>query len=368
MNNKDIYREFAEHLSKLSMSFPVSDELIDILKAMITPLEAAVAMSLPNKTGPLRFVTIDEILQKDDLSREEVLEILENLSDKGIVFTGKTDHGDRGFALWQPGFGFPQVFHWKGEDTPYSKKMAELSFRYFQNPRVGPEIFCSEGTKPYRYIPISESIEDTKQGVYSQHMMEEVIKNARAFALGHCPCRVSHSLLGQGCDHPTDVCLKFNDIAEFLIEKGLAKEISREEAFKVIQRCEEIGLVHFVDNAGGDIQHNCNCCGCACWNVGPIKRREVPRDLIMATYFLRTTNADECSGCGECVDICPVDAVKIENDIPFVDLDWCIGCGLCVKKCPNDAIKMIARSDKTGRLPETFRELHEIILEERGLT
>jgi ferredoxin len=145
------------------------------------------------------------------------------------------------------------------------------------------------------------------------------------------------------------------------------EELSKEEALEVIQRCEEIGLVHFVDNAEGDIQHNCNCCGCVCWNVGPIKRREVPRDIIMATYFLRATNEDECSGCGECIDICPIDAVKMENDMPLVDLDWCIGCGVCSKKCPNDAIKMMARSDRADHLPETFRALHEIILEEKGL-
>ncbi len=368
MKEKEIYKNFADHLSKLSMSFPVSEELIDILKEMVTPLEAEVAMALPNRTGPLRFVAIDKIPKKAGLSKEEVLEILEKLSDKGIVFTGKTDEGNRGFALWQPGFGFPQVFHWKGDDTPYSRKMAELSLKYFQNPRVGAKIFCSEGTKPYRYIPIAKSIEVPKQGVYSQHMMEEVMNKSRAFALGHCPCRVSHSLLGQGCDHPTDVCLKFNDMAEFLIEKGLAKELSKEEALEIIQRCEEIGLVHFVDNAEGNIQHNCNCCGCVCWNLGPIKRRVVPRDLIMATYFLRTTDEDKCSGCGECVDICPIDAVKMEDDIPLVDLDWCIGCGVCSKKCSNDAIKMVARSDKKDHLPKTFRDLHEIILEEKGLT
>jgi len=368
MKENEIYKNFADHLSKLSMGFPVSEELIDILKEMVTPLEAEVAMALPNRTGPLRFVAIDKIPEKAGLSKEEMLEILENLSDKGIVFTGKTDEGNKGFALWQPGFGFPQVFHWRGDDTPYSRKMAGLSLKYFQNPRVGVEIFCSEGTKPYRYIPIAESIEVTRQGVYSQHMMEAVINNARAFALGHCPCRISHSILGQGCDHPTDVCLKFNDLAEYLIEKGLAKELTKKEALNVIQRCEEIGLVHFVDNAGGDIQHNCNCCGCVCWNVGPIKRREVPRDLIMATYFLRTTDEDECLGCGECVEICPIDAVTMENDMPLVDLDWCIGCGVCSKKCPRDAIKMIPRSDKKDHLPKTFRDLHEIILKEKGLT
>ena len=91
------------------------------------------------------------------------------------------------------------------------------------------------------------------------------------------------------------------------------------------QAAEDEGLVHFVDNTNGKIKHNCNCCGCACWNVGAIKRRKIPRDAIMEVYFVRETDEDECIGCGECVDICPVDALEMDDDRPVVDTDWCIG-------------------------------------------
>lgn len=88
----------------------------------------------------------------------------------------------------------------------------------------------------------------------------------------------------------------------------------------------------------------------------------------MATYFIRETDYDECIGCGDCVDICPVDAVKMEDDSPVVDLEWCIGCGLCAKTCPVDAIRMQLRPDRTGQLPsETFKGLYEKIMTEKGL-
>lgn len=50
-------------------------------------------------------------------------------------------------------------------------------------------------------------------------------------------------------------------------------------------------------------------------------------------------NAQECNGCGVCVEYCPVDAITM-NDIARIDENKCTGCGICVDKCPLDAITM----------------------------
>jgi len=96
--------------------------------------------------------------------------------------------------------------------------------------------------------------------------------------------------------------LKFNKAADFVLEKGYGREISNEEALKTIQKSEEEGLIHFVDNCQEEIQNCCNCCSCCCWNVRPIKKGLVPRDYLMATYYLRTTDEEECIGCGQCAE------------------------------------------------------------------
>ena len=41
-----------------------------------------------------------------------------------------------------------------------------------------------------------------------------------------------------------------------------------------------------------------------------------------------------CIACGICVKTCPVDAIKIDNNLARIDHSKCIVCGLCVKKCP----------------------------------
>ncbi len=52
-------------------------------------------------------------------------------------------------------------------------------------------------------------------------------------------------------------------------------------------------------------------------------------------------NADECTGCGTCVDECPVEAISLnDKDIAVVNADECTECGACVDACPVEAISM----------------------------
>ena len=46
---------------------------------------------------------------------------------------------------------------------------------------------------------------------------------------------------------------------------------------------------------------------------------------------------NKCIGCGDCVDVCPVEALSIENEKAVVN-DECIDCGACVNTCPEEAI------------------------------
>ena len=366
MPTDNVYAKLAEHLSRLGMGYPVREDLVDILKEVFSSLEAEVALAIPNTPIPLEPVSVDEILKGTNLDRGPLVEILEGLDQKGLVYSGRMSDGEKGYALHQVGFGFPQTFHWKGEDTPQARKMARLTAKYF-NRQVTREAFSPSETKPYRYIPVGKTVPTGVQGVYPFHMMEHVIENAGVIAVAHCPCRMAYRLVGRGCEHPTEVCMKFNDMARYVIDRGLAKEISKDEALEIVRQTEQAGLVHFVDNAEGEIQHNCNCCGCACWNVGSIRRRKIPRDVLMATYFIRRTDEDLCTGCGECVDICPVQAVKLEGDLPVIDEEWCIGCGVCATVCPTGAVQIEVRPDKSGALSApSFRKLHEKIRLEKS--
>jgi Fe-S-cluster-containing hydrogenase component 2 len=52
-----------------------------------------------------------------------------------------------------------------------------------------------------------------------------------------------------------------------------------------------------------------------------------------------------CTGCGACVDVCPVGAVVLVDGKARVDEEACIGCEACVDACSEGAIQPVVRGE-----------------------
>ncbi|RLI46083.1 4Fe-4S ferredoxin [Candidatus Bathyarchaeota archaeon] len=50
---------------------------------------------------------------------------------------------------------------------------------------------------------------------------------------------------------------------------------------------------------------------------------------------------EKCDGCGVCVEICPLDALRLDEDgKAYVKYDECWYCGCCELECPRKAVKL----------------------------
>lgn len=48
-----------------------------------------------------------------------------------------------------------------------------------------------------------------------------------------------------------------------------------------------------------------------------------------------------CTGCGQCVETCPVEAISLDDEeIAIVDSELCVDCSQCVDVCPMEAISL----------------------------
>ena len=51
-----------------------------------------------------------------------------------------------------------------------------------------------------------------------------------------------------------------------------------------------------------------------------------------------SVDSSACSGCNNCVLVCPNNAIIIKNNKAVIDLTKCTSCGNCVDACPTNAI------------------------------
>lgn len=47
---------------------------------------------------------------------------------------------------------------------------------------------------------------------------------------------------------------------------------------------------------------------------------------------------DECTGCEECVEACPAEAISMVDDVAKINPETCTECGACLDACPAEAI------------------------------
>jgi formate hydrogenlyase subunit 6/NADH:ubiquinone oxidoreductase subunit I len=313
-------------------------EFYAIIEELFTPEEAELASKMP-----LGLVSAADMAKETGGDPKVAGELLESMANKGLLLSFVRDDALH-YDLLQLVPGIFEMQFMTGEVSERAKRLAYLFEDYFNAMQKLPRSGASGvfPTFPWaRVVTVEQEIPGEVE-VHPYDMVSQYIENAPYITVATCYCRHHGELVGRPCDKPKNNCLGFGPGAKANADRGFARLISKEEAREILKRAEEAGLVHLSSNTGKYIDFICNCCICHCGILQSVKNAASP-SMAASSSFVISLEKGDCSGCGDCVEICPMDALAMEDDVAALDSDRCIGCGLCISRCPTGALKLEPR-------------------------
>ena len=356
------YADLVKRLNKFPQGVTPSDLLYKILGLLFSEKEAALVALLPIKP-----FTAETAARAWKMNVAEARKVLDGLSSRAILI----DIAGRKrtyYSLPPPMAGFFEFSMMRLRGDVDQKLLAELYYQYITVEEDFIKALFVQGETQLGRVFVHEPVLTNENALHvlDYERASEVIKTASHRGVGLCYCRHKMEHLGKACAAPKDICMTFNTTAASLTKHGYARPVSVEENLALLQQAYENNLVQFGENIRKRVSFICNCCGCCCEAMIAARRFGHMRPVHTSNFLPET--AASCSGCGDCVAVCPVEAMSLvsANDPAHpkmkkakLDETICLGCGLCVRVCKTKSLRLKSRP---GRVITPLNSTHKTVL------
>jgi len=302
--------EFANKVSRKKMGSKAGIKATDpeymILEPVVTEEMAEVAMCLGMRIPR----SAEEISVMCGKPLDETTRLLWDLSMAGVCFVNKIDGVDKYWHdTWVPG-----IMEMMNNNLENVRKYPQIAQGFEAYGRVRGSATAGNfpvGVGLMRVIPIETAI-DGNSCKASYEEVSKYLNDNSIFSVSDCSCRTAREAMGEGCGHlKEDMCIQMGHAAEYYIRTGRGRAITREEAFAIIKRAEDNGLMHQIPNIDGVGKTHaiCNCCGCSCLSLRTAEMF-INTDMVRSNYVSHI-DKEKCVACGECVEACPTNALHL---------------------------------------------------------
>jgi len=313
------------------------------LNCVVTDDMADIAMII----GLRKPRTFEYVAKRSGKSKKETKALLEQLAYTGVakVWKDKEDHKERFFVnIFAPGMLEMMV---NNREQLNEHPEIGKAFEEYTRLRLAPMAAkFPQGMAMMRVIPVEEAIKDIP-GTKPWERLSYYLEKYDTFTVSDCSCRQSRRVLDEGCGHlEKEICIQMGEGAEYYMKTGRGRQISREEAKEIIKFAENNGLMHEMPHTDGlgESAAICNCCGCSCFSLRLATLFNTPDSI--RSNFTAKVKKENCVACGQCVENCPVNALKLgyhealelikkENPFPAV----------CGRICPHGCESECTRGD-----------------------
>jgi len=347
---KSSYSNLADRLNRYPQGAPPSQLLYEILAILFSEKEAGLVAQLPIK--PFNAHKASQIWK---LNLTETRKVLEELASRAIL-VDLEQNGESIYILPPPMAGFFEFSLMRTRGDIDQKVLSELFYQYMNVEEDFIRELMARGDTQLGRTFIHEPILSNEDALHvlDYERASEVIKTATHIGVGTCYCRHKMYHIGKACDAPMEICMTLNSSAASLTKHGHARQIDSAEGLDLLQQAYDHNLVQFGENVRQDVNFICNCCGCCCEAMIAARRFTI-LNPVHTTNFIPEIDQQNCTGCSQCVNVCPVEAIALSsaNDpkkptrkqATLIE-DRCLGCGLCVRNCPEKVIKLKSRPER----------------------
>lgn len=242
--------------------------------------------------------------------------------------------------------------------------------------------YTNSGEPFYYPIPVDKDVVADEEVIITDDW-HKIIERNDVIAVSPCQCRkIGMAIAGE--DEPPatnskeledfispdgynlETCISTGDMAQFYIENGLGRQITKEEAEAIFQRSVDAGMI-LQESFTGDAYVVCSCHSNVCRILGvyqAIGTEEFYKANIQCnlSHYTLVYDKDACLRCGACAERCPMEAITIDDEgYPVVD-GICMRCGQCGTVCPASARKLQANDPSTySYKPSTLLDQYNMI-------
>jgi formate hydrogenlyase subunit 6/NADH:ubiquinone oxidoreductase subunit I len=252
--------------------------------------------------------------------------------------------------------GFFEFSLMRLRDDIDQKLLSELFYQYLNvEEEFIRQLFCTGETQLGRVLVNETALSaENSLHVLDYERASEVVRTASHVGVGICYCRHKMEHVGRACAAAQDICLTFNSTAAALIRHGIARRIDVAEGVDLLQQARDQRLVQFGENVRQSVHFICNCCGCCCEAMIAARRFGFLHP-VHTSNFMPVIDEAACTGCGRCVEACPVQALALvsasdpkaaKRKIARLDQEQCLGCGVCVAACAQKSIALASRPQR----------------------
>lgn len=350
LKNGSSYDNLVDRLNRFPQGAPPSKTLYSILKMLFDEHEAEMVSLLPIKP-----FTAAKAAKAWHVSEKEARTLLDRLAGRAILLDISHD-GESVYVLPPPMAGFFEFSMMRVRGDIDQKVLGQLFYQYMNVEEDFIKNLFTDGETQLGRVFVNEPalLQDTSLYVLPYERASEVMKTASHIGVGTCYCRHKMHHAGTACDAPMDICMTFNSSAASLIQSGFARQIDAAECLDLLDQAYEHDLVQFGENVQNGVNFICNCCGCCCEALVAARKFGFLQP-VHTSNFMPKVATDNCTGCGKCVSVCPVEALSLvsANDprrknrkIAQIHEDICLGCGVCVRACPTGALTLVPREER----------------------